>query len=351
MVWQDTRSTDAYIGRMIYGQRVASGGLVIGDPSSNILITDSGEEGVYGEHSLTYNTQHKQYLVAFDSSRPSPGSFGFTNKGIFGRRITLFGIPDPGGDIPIATTLNGGNTLSHVIYNAINDQYLSIFSCGDTYYHVCRQRLRWEGTRLGGFTQVSGSINSETDVTGAYNTSNTQYLTVWVDERNGNPDIYGQIYDEEGFPVGSNFAIRREQGSQLAPSVAFNSIDQIYLVTWYDEADNSIEWSLISSLGHYLNSGRVVMAEAIDRHPAAAYNSTPDDNRFAIVYEELFPGDTDPSLAGLLIDATSGTPAGNFGLGYPGSDMQDPDIVYHPGNNRYMVVWQDNRDDPGDIYG
>ena len=342
---------------MIYGQRVAYGGTVIGDTTSNTLISGNGEGDVYSTLSLAYNTQHKQYLVAFNSYRTSPGTFGLNNMGIYGRRVTLLGIPDPGGDIPIATTISGDNDQPKVVYNATNDQYLSVFICSDasrTYGHVCRQFLKWEGTRLGISTQVSGPLNSEYSVTGAYNTRNNRYLAVWVDERNGNPDIYGQIYDEEGFPEGSNFAVHESSGILANPNIAFNSIDQIYLVTWYNKQDVAIEWQLISSQGLPLHFGRVALAEAMDRHPVSAYNSPPEYNEFVILYEDLIPGETNPSLAGIRIDGTygnDGTSGSKFRLSSPGSNMHSPDIEYHAGDQSYMVVWQDNRDDPGDIYG
>lgn len=76
---------------------------------------------------------------------------------------------------------------------------------------------------------------SEPDV--AYDGSNSnRYLMVWTDsqtEETTGKDIYGAFYTAAGTP-GAAFAISTATGDQLHPKVAYDSVNQVFLVVWSD---------------------------------------------------------------------------------------------------------------------
>ncbi len=61
-------------------------------------------------------------------------------------------------------------------------------------------------------------------------------VVVWVDERNGDPDIYCQRYDAAGNPRGENFRVNADSGMdrQAAPSVTVTETGS-FIVTWGEQ--------------------------------------------------------------------------------------------------------------------
>ncbi|MBN1349708.1 T9SS type A sorting domain-containing protein [candidate division KSB1 bacterium] len=61
----------------------------------------------------------------------------------------------------------------------------------------------------------------------------------WTDERNGNQDIYAQIYSAKGFPLGKNFKVSDDGGTagQRFPDVAVDNTG-CFVITWEDYRDD-----------------------------------------------------------------------------------------------------------------
>ncbi|MCK4544433.1 T9SS type A sorting domain-containing protein, partial [candidate division WOR-3 bacterium] len=96
---------------------------------------------------------------------------------------------------------------------------------------------------LGTFTQESPDI--------AINKSG-RFLIVWHDQRNGNYDIYGQVYTVDGSPVGSNFLINDdiETSTQQCPCVS-TLRDDNFIVAWEDyRTPRGIYGQVIDTLGN-----------------------------------------------------------------------------------------------------
>lgn len=132
----------------------------------------------------------------------------------------------------------------------------------------------------------------------AYDTANNRFLTVWRDERNGaaNVDLYGKICttvsDGSAINCGAEFAISTATGNQTEPKVAFDPINQRYLVVYSD-----------NSTGHSAITGQFVSATG--------------------------------ALSGTSIAVSTYT---------AGADINQiqPDILYNPVLQRFVVAWLDN---------
>lgn len=69
-----------------------------------------------------------------------------------------------------------------------------------------------------------------------------QSLIVWMDERNGQADIYAQRYDESGNKIGVNFQVNDDESlkDQWLPAIAMDSQGQSIAV-WFDERNGNQE--------------------------------------------------------------------------------------------------------------
>src|SRR5262249_50875125 len=74
----------------------------------------------------------------------------------------------------------------------------------------------------------------------AYNSADNEYLVVWDDFRNmgaTSTDIFGQRIAASGDLIGGNFTINHDSGAQFDPALAYNRIDNNYLVAWGSQFD------------------------------------------------------------------------------------------------------------------
>jgi len=74
----------------------------------------------------------------------------------------------------------------------------------------------------------------------AFDTVNQRYMVVWEDARNtatnpSNMDVFGQFIDPQGQLSGANFPITTNTSNQIAPAVAFGDFDQSrFIIPWKD---------------------------------------------------------------------------------------------------------------------
>jgi hypothetical protein len=75
----------------------------------------------------------------------------------------------------------------------------------------------------------------------AYNSKNNEYMVVWFDLRNqattGN-DIFAQRVSARGRLRGNSIPVITNPEAQIDPSIAYNSIDNSYLISWRTQLHN-----------------------------------------------------------------------------------------------------------------
>ncbi|MEO0102820.1 MAG: T9SS type A sorting domain-containing protein, partial [candidate division WOR-3 bacterium] len=178
----------------------------------------------------------------------------------------------------------------------------------------------------------------------------TNYLVGWEDRRRGDySDIYGArisqagtILDPEGLAVSIAFE------NQMLPTIAFGN--ENYLVVWGDyRSDNHIDvyGSRISPGGAVLDPNGIIISTAIYEQwdPAVAFDGT----NYLVVWEDNRNGDWDiygarVNPTGVILDPDC-IPISHVSY----SDEWSPSVAFDGTN--YLVVWEDDRDGEGDIYG
>ncbi|MEM7032744.1 MAG: LamG-like jellyroll fold domain-containing protein [Chloroflexota bacterium] len=183
----------------------------------------------------------------------------------------------------------------------------------------------------------------------------TEYLVVWQDERNQNPDIYGQRLDLTGQPVGGPVLVTLAEGQQLNPTVVYNSNNDEYLVAWQDEDGISpgIYVQRIGTDGALIGSALNVTDGVANSEVWVdlAYNS--DQNSYLVVWEDNRPGTTGRDVYGQMVDATAALsgPAIQISEAAAASHQYQPQVSYNSSDQTFLVVWYDYRTGSWDIYG
>ena len=220
LAWDDNRDG----ARKIYWQRLNSLGQAVG---SNVQMAGSTNGNAYIEPVIKIDSQNRIHLYYRDR----------TAGRIIGSRFAA----DLTVDLPPFV---------------VNDTSLSSFAgpFDMDVYPDGRTVVVWEDYSLGGSTIAARIIGSG----GAFVTAplmvNTDggsvshwvpsvavapsagFLVSWEDYRNGNADVYAQLYGGAGAKIGSNFALvptPNNAAEQYAPRVAFLSANR-YVCSWLD---------------------------------------------------------------------------------------------------------------------
>jgi hypothetical protein len=189
----------------------------------------------------------------------------------------------------------------------------------------------------------------------AYNWKHREYLVVWHNQWPGNRDIYAQRVSESGKLVGPWFAISAGSNDRFRPAVAYNGMNDEYLVVWMYEASANVYeiWGRIIAWNNSYQKAEFRIIQWADRSfwtPRVAWNSY--RNEYMVIWNAV---DTttmsNHDVAGCRISADGviqpGAPIIITTSGNPG----EADLVYNVALDGYLVVWTRCGATDCDIYG
>ncbi|MBN2089781.1 hypothetical protein JW964_09210, partial [candidate division KSB1 bacterium] len=198
---------------------------------------------------------------------------------------------------------------------------------------------------------VSGSIyqgRPEIVVDGSGN-----FVVVWSDGRNGNPDIYGQWYNSSGAKQGTNFLVNDDSGSsdQYSPAIAVDGSGN-FVVVWYDERNGN--YDIYGQ--RYGSSGAKQDANfLVNDDSGSSYQSGPEivvdgNGIFVVVWLDERNGNYD--IYGQRYSSSGAKQGTNFLVNDDsGSSWQIVPKIAVDGSGNFVVVWNDYRNGNRDIYG
>ncbi len=387
IVWEGSRYVEA---SDIYGTRMTTDGIIV-DSIGRPICTSSGYQQ---EPAIAFDGNN--YFVVWEDYR-----YGAAR--IFGKRINQFGVVLDTVDIIISFT---PAYTPKVAFDGTN--YLVVWEdarSGTNNSNIYGARVDLSGIVLdpGGFPI---SIKEERQITPNIAFDGMNYLVIWADLRNGGYDIFGArvspngtVLDPDGIPV------TIKPGDQLYPALAFCS--GIYLAAWTDCQNNDgfdIHGVRINPEGVIIDTTEITISSALhnQRRPAISFDGSNflvvwEDDRDSLCYFDIYGARISQSgvvldTAGILLSMTPeeiqcysavafdgekylavwyGFTAGQgsdiYGIRVsPGGHTIDSCVIvistgiyFYPqhapalafDSTNYFVVWEDARNDQGDIYG
>ncbi len=173
------------------------------------------------------------------------------------------------------------------------------------------------------------------------------FVIVWEDARNGNKDIYGQMYDVTGIPIDSNFLVNDDGVGkwQYTPEICM-SPEGDFVVAWRDDRRQApdIYCQSYDKFGAKVGSNFIVNDDTLPRafqcYPNIAYT---DDSAFAVVWL-----DTRDRVSAVYCQkyVSWGTPVdSNFKINdnIGSANMKSPNIASN-GKGKIVVAWEDYRE-------
>jgi hypothetical protein len=392
--WLVTYQRDVGGDSQIRGRRVAADGTPTG---TGITICDDSGDQQYPD--VAYSAYGSQWLVVWEDHRA-----GVNNYDIYGRRVDVNA--DPLGDTFGISSAPDSQLAPAVASSSSSAGYLVAFPDGQT-TDISGQRVLSSGGLMGHLFNISTPLNRQMLPAVAYNTTDAEYLVAWQDERAGDWDIYGQRLGSDGAALGGTFIICEATGDQLLPDVAYNLDTNQYLVVWEDRrADADIYGQRVNADGS-LDGSEVPIAglsATARRRPRVAFNPISGEYLVVYLYEEennnirgrrvppggdpttpeidIATGDADQNFADVACRSVEpggggylvvwretvdtqrdirgerlnqdGSLLGSLDICTEASSQWSPRVAYSPENDRYLVVWPDDRDNTTqgrNIYG
>ena len=338
--WLVVFQRDAWGDNQITAQRVTAAGI----PAGVVLVCDDDEDQMHPQ--VAYNAYgNDQWLVVWEDNRAD-----VTNHDVYGRRVDVNA--STLGDTFIISNPPDNQLAPAVASSSTNQGYLVVFSDART-IDVLGQRVLTSGLLVGPALTVSAPVGDQQQAVVAYNSQDGEYLVVWQDRRAGNWDIYGQRVDLDGTLLGYTLAICTDTSAQLNPAVAYNPDTNQYLVVWDDRrnAEADLYGQLLDANGG-LNGGNVVIADAgaTGRHvPRLAYNLISGEYLVVYGYEA-----ENNNIRGRRLDASGVPLAPELEIATGATDQNFPDVAcrtMEPGGGGYLVVWRDTDGAQRDVKG
>ena len=282
VVWRDGRNS-LTTGEDIYGQLVNADGSLFG---GNFVISTATEDQV--APSVAYATINQTFLVAWRDGR----NLGITGEDIYGQLVNADG--SLSGENVVISDATGNQVAPSVAYDTISQSFLLAWedarNAGTTGEDIYGQFVNADGSLSGENVVISNATGDQVVPSVAYDLINQRFLVAWRDGRNSlttGEDIYGQLVNADGslFETvsGTNFAISQAVNDQVAPSVAYDLINQRFLVAWRDGRNSlttgeDIYGQLVNadgSLFETVSGANFAISQAVNDQdvPSASFNS------------------------------------------------------------------------------
>lgn len=171
----------------------------------------------------------------------------------------------------------------------------------------------------------------------AYNSVDDAYLVVWFDLRNpGNNDIFGQRLSGTGQLQGENIAIMEFVDAQIDPFVAHNSVDNGYFVAWRTQQPG------------FFNDARGRHVAADGSLPGADFFVSDAGNELSITYspvanEFLYTGRS-PGIRGRRVAGTGPPIGGDIIIATAGAPAPNGQVAYNSNADEYFATWRNQTD-------
>ncbi|MFN2116008.1 MAG: hypothetical protein ACK2T6_09835, partial [Anaerolineae bacterium] len=291
VMWVEDRGD----GPDIYSKRLFSNALPQGGPSrgGTAMVRSSRTSGPVRRQdpALVYNSDIEEfYLVWSEETDPDDG------QDVYGVRVSAAGYARSNP----RKLVGGPGDQSHpaIAYHSTNDTYLLVWDDNARDIdEVWGLRVRANGIPNGSpFPMVQGASNAQ-DPTVARNGDG--FLVAWVDDRNGNTDIFGRRVNSNGLPIGGTAGREYSMAGSLEEAFA-PSLDPA--------------------------SGTLV------------YNVYDPLTGLDIVGMEVYPSGTTRA-------------ARRNGIVVPAADQASPSTARNPSRSETVVVYADNRSGEFDLYG
>jgi hypothetical protein len=170
-----------------------------------------------------------------------------------------------------------------------------------------------------------------------------RFLVVWYNYVELPAGIFGRFVDQNCVPANREFQIRDlPVNTSNDPDIAF--LDSVYLVVWNEpspSADDNVYGQIVSKDGILIGNEIPIAIDTMYQYQARVVTA---DSLFLVVWNQ------EAQVFGQFVTQDGSLSGSNFPISDPEERPRDfPDVAY--GNQQFLVVWHEFRNDDHGIYG
>ena len=202
--------------------------------------------------------------------------------------------------------------------------------------------------------ELAGPIGGLQDFSVAAASSDGTIFLAWVDYRNGDSDIYGQMYSSTGIPLGENFKINSDDLSYPQNLAAITATgNNEFIVVWDDRRNGYLNLfgQRFDSGGNQIGNNFLVASGGSLPWGGDFGVSAAADGRFIVTWPDSRDGISSIFCRLYNSDATPLSEIFQVNIDNPGNSERSP-TVSMADNGDFYITWltQDNEDGGYDVY-
>jgi hypothetical protein len=218
-----------------------------------------------------------------------------------------------------------------------------------TYYYSDRiyyQRFNSSGGPIGSPAVISDTTYNSRSYPVIDMDSDNNAVVAWLDCRSDNSDIYAEMVDAAGNTVGKNFKVNNDAGTtnQYYPAIAVAPSGR-FLIVWEDwrNGDRDIYGQLYGSDRNPINSNFRIDSGGTDYQMEPDVGYLPDGN-FIVVWSDL---QIPRAIYGQIVDSLGATVDTNFKISEEQASSPAVSVAL---SGAFVVTWEDYRENNSNIY-
>jgi hypothetical protein len=339
IAWQDFRDVISDI----YAQRYQSTGVPLG---LNFEVNDDDQTANQVTPAIAIDSSGK-FVIIWEDHRYDLGD-------IYLQRYSASGTP-LGSNLMVN---DDGGTITQmqptVAMNGSGNSVITWQDLRNNNYDIYAQRYDHLGNPQGTNLKVNddaGTFPQNSPATAIANSGN--FVITWQDYRNGDYDVYAQMYQSDGSSLGSNFKVNDDVGNtqQYSPAIAMDNSGN-FVITWQDlrNGNYDILAQRYDLSGIPLDSNFKVNDDLDTLYQYAPVIAMGSSGNFVIVWYDYRNGNHD--IYAQRYDS-SGTPLGsNFKVNDDTETaLQVLPAIAMDGSGKFVIAWRDDRNTSGyDVY-
>jgi hypothetical protein len=340
ITWQDFRDVISDI----YAQRYQSAGVSQG---SNFKVNDDYGTAVQNFPAIAIDSSGK-FIIIWEDHRFDLGG------DIYLQRYSSSGTP-VGSNLMVND--DGGTTNQIQPTVAMNGSGNSVVTWQDlrnNNYDIYAQRYDPLGNPQGSNLKVNDDVGTSPQISPASAMANSgNFVITWQDYRNGDFDIYAQMYQSDGSPLGSNFKVNDDVGTthQYSPAVAMDNSGN-FVITWQDlrNGNYDINAQRYDLSGIPLGSNFKVNDDLDTLYQYGPVIAMDSSGNFVITWYDYRNGNYD--IYAQRYDFSGTSLGSNFKVNDDAETaLQVLPAIAMDGSGKFVIAWRDDRNtDKYDVY-
>ena len=304
--------------------------------------------GAIIDNNLTNGATTQDTTYSFFGFRNDSYSIGInTSATLSSTTMSLTGIENTGWGKYIRITNNGGASgFSSVAVDSADNIHVAWVDDRDGNNEIYYKKLDNSGSNLTGNIRLTNDASTSHESTVAVDSADNIHI-VWHDDRDGNKEIYYKKLDNSGSNLTADIRITSATDNSWGLAVAVDSADNIH-VAWVDERDGGtgeIYYKKLNNSGDNITADIRLTNDA--NWPVDTSIAVDSSDNLHIAWEDYRDGDNEIYYKKLDNDGINLT--GDIRLTNDASSSWSPLVAVDSLDNIH-IAWEDDRDGNYEMY-